>query len=78
MSSKVDYKEIIQEYKDQVRILKDEVSELQDNCKAKDSVLKRTTQKYENTLEDLDTSTEASVCPALTKTPPFFETMGKT
>ena len=52
MSTKADYKEIIQEYKDQVRILKDEVAELQDNCKAKDSALKRTTQKYENTLED--------------------------
>ena len=50
MSTKADYKEIIQEYKDQVRILKDEVAELQDSCKAKDSALKRTTQKYENTL----------------------------
>ena len=40
MSTKVDYKEVIQEYKDQIRILKDEVSELQDNCKAKDSALK--------------------------------------
>jgi len=29
-------------------------------------------------LANLDTSTEASVCPALTKTPPFFETIGKT
>ena len=56
MSTKADYKEIIQENKDQVRILKDEVAELQDNCKAKDSALKRTTQKYENTLEDLDKS----------------------
>ena len=48
MSAKADYKELTQEYKDQVRILKDEVSELQDNCKAKDSALKRTTQKLEN------------------------------
>ena len=53
MAEKADYREIINEYKDQIRILKDEVSELQDNCKAKDSALKRTTQKYENTLEDL-------------------------
>ena len=29
-------------------------------------------------LESLDTSTEASVWPALTKTPPFFEIRGKT
>ena len=29
-------------------------------------------------LANLDTSTEASVCPALTKTPPSFEIIGKT
>ena len=58
MSSKADYKEIIQEYKDQVRILKDEIFELQDAGKAKDSALKRTTQKYENALGDLDKSNE--------------------
>jgi len=58
MSEKADYKEIITEYKDQVRILKDEVAELQDAGKAKDGVLKRTTQKYQNTLEDLDKANE--------------------
>jgi hypothetical protein len=29
-------------------------------------------------FDNLDTSTDASVCPALTKTPPFFEMRGKT
>jgi len=54
MSEKADYKDLSAEYKEQIRILKDEVAELQTNCKAKDSALKRTTQKYENTLMDLD------------------------
>ena len=58
MITKVDYKEIIQEYKDQIRILKGEIAELQDAGKAKDSSLKRTSQKYENTLEDLDKANE--------------------
>ena len=29
-------------------------------------------------LANLETSTEASVCPALTSTPPFLDTRGKT
>ena len=58
MAEKADYKEIITEYKDQIRILKDEVSELQDAGKSKDGTLKRTSQKYQNTLEDLDKANE--------------------
>lgn len=55
---KADYKELIQEYKDTVRILKGEVAELQDAGKSKDSAFKRTTQKLENALGDLDKSNE--------------------
>jgi chromosome segregation ATPase len=58
MAEKADYKEIIQEYKDQKKILKDEIAELQTNNKAKDSALKRTTQKLENSTEDLDKANE--------------------
>jgi hypothetical protein len=51
---KSEYQEIINEYKEQVRILKEQVNELTDACKAKDSALKRTLQKFEYTTEDLD------------------------
>ena len=54
MAEQADYKEIITEYKDQIRILKDEVDEMQSKLKEKDGALKRTSQKYEYAVEDLD------------------------
>ena len=39
----------------------------------------QTSRTYlEREFESFDTSTEASVCPALTNTPPFLDTSGKT
>ena len=52
--AKSEYQDIINEYKEQVRILKEQGNELTDDCKAKDSALKRALQKLEYTTDDLD------------------------
>jgi len=51
--AQADYQEIINEYKEQVRNLKEQILELEDACKFKDSSLKRTLQKLENSAADL-------------------------